>query len=229
LASARFALAAGLLVLAGAANAAGFDCAKARAEDERAICANPELSKLDDEMTAAYRKLWDATIRYETPAVQAAFRKNQQGWIGYRDRCGGTIGCLRETYKARIAWLAHPLQAYTGHYENPRYRLYITVDRDLKPVVRLFRGTTGEDLAIMEKTARFVPADKADGEDRLALSVQFTGGHGKWADSCRELQIDFGQQLKPSMAFNDGCGFFAKPPEIIALKQRSFTFSDPVR
>ena len=223
-------LAAALLAAAGAARGASFDCAKARGEDERAVCANPELSKLDEQMAAAHKKLWDKTLKYEAPPVQAAFRRNQQGWIAWRDRCGGTVGCLRDAYKDRIAWLAHPLQAYTGRYESAGYRLYITVDRDLKPIIRLFRGRTGEDLAIMEKSARFVPADKADGEDRIAVTVQFSAGYAaKWADSCRELQIDFGQQDKPAMGFNDGCSFFAKPPEIVALKQRNFAYTDPVR
>ena len=228
----RFALAAGLLALAGAAGAAGaagFDCAKARAEDERAICADPELSKLDDEMSAAYKKLWDRYIKLEPPAVQSAFRANQKEWIGQRARCGATANCLRDSYKTRIAWLAHPLQLYTGRYASKNLRLFITLDRDLAPVIRLFRGMTGEDLVLMEKSARFVSADKADGEDRIAVTVQFTSPHRQWADACRELQVDFGQQDKPAIGFNDGCRFFAKPPEIVTLKQRNFTYSEPVR
>jgi len=218
-----------LLALGTTAGAAGFDCAKARAEDERAICANAELSKLDDEMTAAYRKLWDTRLRYEAPAVQSALRANQKDWIGQRARCGSAASCLRDSYKARNAWLAHPLQTYTGRYENSRLRLYITLDRDLVPTVRLFLGATGENLVLMEKSARFVPADKADGEDRVAVTAEFTGAHRKWADTCRELQIDFGVQDKPSLAFNNGCAFIPRPPETISLRQRSFTFSEPAR
>ncbi len=217
------------LALASAAGAAGFDCAKARTEDDRAICADPELSRLDDEMTAAYRKLWDTRIRYEVAAVQSAFRANQKEWLGQRARCGATTNCLRDSYRARNAWLAHPLQAYTGRYENARLRLYLTLDRDLVPTLRLFLGATGEDLVLMEKSARFVPADKADGEDRVAASVQFAGAHRKLGDTCRELHLDFGIQDKPSLAFNDGCAFIPKPPDTIVLKQRSFNFSAPVR
>jgi hypothetical protein len=161
--------------------------------------------------------------------VQSAFRANQKEWIGQRARCGGTTACLRDAYRARNAWLAHPLQAYTGHYENARLRLYITLDRDLVPTVRLYRGATGEDLVLMERSARFVPADKADGEDRVAVTVQFSNPHRQWSDSCREMQVDFGIQDKPSVAFNDGCKFIAKPPETVALKRRAFNYSEPVR
>ena len=218
-----------LLCVCTIAGAASFDCAKARSEDERAICANPELSKLDDEMTAAYRKLWDTRMRYEAPAAQTAFRANQKEWIGQRARCGAIANCLRDSYRARTAWLAHPLQAYTGHYENARYRIYVTLDRDLAPAVRLFRGATGEDLVLTEKSARFVPADKADGEDRIAVTVLFSGPYRQWADSCREMHLDFGAQDKPSLAFNDGCKFVAKSPETVILKQRSFYYSEPAR
>ena len=37
--------------------AASFDCAKASTEIEHAICNNPELSRLDEEMAAAYRSI----------------------------------------------------------------------------------------------------------------------------------------------------------------------------
>ena len=227
-ASAASSLAA-LAVFAGAAQAAGFDCRKARAEDEVAICRDAELSKLDDEMTAAFKKLFDTRVRYEPMSVQVALRDNQKVWLRQRERCGATVDCLRERYRERTAWLSHPLQAYTGSYENERYRLFITMDRNLKPTVRLFRGLEGENLLLMENPARFVPAKEADGEDRVAVTVQFTATHRRWADACKELQIDFGHQDKPAMGFTGKCKLFARPPEVIPLKMRTFTYSDPVR
>jgi len=146
----------GALALACDAGAASFDCKKARSEEERAICANPELSKLDDEMGAAYRKLWDGAIKYEDAKAQAAFRANQKRWIEWRARCGATVACLRDAYRDRIAWLAHPLQRYTGRYENAEYCLYLTIDRDLVPTLRMFRGAKGEDL---ERIARQMGRD----------------------------------------------------------------------
>ena len=92
-----------------------------------------------------------------------------------------------------------------------------------------FRGTEGENLLLMENAARFVPAKEADGEDRVAVTVQFTATHRRWADSCKELQIDFGRDDEPAMGFNTGCKLFAKPPELIKLKMRSFAYSDPPR
>ena len=225
----RWLVAAALLASAATSGAAGFDCGKARTEDERAVCASTELSRLDDEMTAAYRKLWDSAIKYEEPKVQAAFRANQKDWIGLRSRCGDAANCLRDAYRDRIAWLAHPAQRYTGRYESGGYRLFITLDRELELIVRLFRGKTGEDLVLMEKTARFVPAAKAEGEDRIALTVTFTSPYAKWTSDCREMTVDFGAQLEPAIAFNEGCSLFAATPEVVTLKQRSFTYTAPVR
>lgn len=180
-------------------------------------------------MTAAYRKLWDSAIKYEEPKAQAAFRANQKDWIALRARCGNAVTCLRDTYRERVAWLAHPLQRYTGRYESRGYRLYITLDRELEMIIRLFRGTTGEDLVLMEKTARFIPAAKAEGEDRIALTANFLSPYAKWSASCREMMVDFGAQLEPTMVFNDGCKFFATTPEVVTLKQRTFTYTPPVR
>jgi uncharacterized protein len=44
----------GGLVLQGAAQAASFDCAKAQSKVEKIICADAELSKLDEDLATAY-------------------------------------------------------------------------------------------------------------------------------------------------------------------------------
>ena len=54
----RWSLLLPLLLLFSATNAeaASFDCAKARTAVEKMICADAELSKLDDEMAAVHRQ-----------------------------------------------------------------------------------------------------------------------------------------------------------------------------
>jgi len=62
----------------------GFDCSKAATPQEKAICASPELSKADAEMTAAY-KAWLAAA----PAgSQEAIRQSQRLWLRTR-----TVSC----------------------------------------------------------------------------------------------------------------------------------------
>ena len=64
---------------AGAAQAASFDCAKARTAPEKQICADKELSRLDDELALAYR---DALALTPT---RANLVQEQREWLQERD------------------------------------------------------------------------------------------------------------------------------------------------
>ena len=96
-----------LLLAAGAAHAASFDCSKAKTSLEKAVCSSPELSAADDQMAAAYKGLVAATTLEVRPAV----RDNQRSWnrktAAYCNspapEPGATLAtCLLAAYKVRI-------------------------------------------------------------------------------------------------------------------------------
>ena len=64
-----------LVALAGSTQAASFDCAKASTEIEHAICSDPELSRLDEEMALAYDQLLPTSRYYDF------IRDNQRAWL----------------------------------------------------------------------------------------------------------------------------------------------------
>jgi uncharacterized protein len=66
--------------LSTAVSAASFDCAKAEDEAERAICANAEISKLDEDLARAYTR-----ARAARGAKRDALARDQQNWIADRD------------------------------------------------------------------------------------------------------------------------------------------------
>src|SRR6476469_1792844 len=90
-----------LLAIAGAheAEAASFDCSKAATRTEKQICADPVLSRLDEQLDDAYRT---AQHRAESrPALRDAQRK----WLSTRrDTCEDSA-CLRKAYLDRIGAL----------------------------------------------------------------------------------------------------------------------------
>ncbi len=66
----------------GGAQAASFDCAMARTGSEKAICANPELGRLDEEISEAYR-----TLLGKVPApYQSKLQQSQRNWLKSRAR-----------------------------------------------------------------------------------------------------------------------------------------------
>jgi uncharacterized protein YecT (DUF1311 family) len=83
--------------------AASFDCEKATTVIEKMICANSELSDLDEIMGRAY-----STARY-AEATRNAVKLAQQRWIKEtRNQCTD-VTCLRNAYTTRLNQLAPPI------------------------------------------------------------------------------------------------------------------------
>jgi uncharacterized protein len=83
------------------ANAASFDCGRAHAADEHAVCASRALGELDVEMA----------VRFETLAGLVAMGMRgdmgdaQKAFLVSRRRCGSDTRCLTMLYHTRIAVL----------------------------------------------------------------------------------------------------------------------------
>lgn len=86
------------LVLSCTASAASFDCAKAQTRVEQMICDDPELSKLDEELAAAY------STALKTGSNGSTFQREQKQWLKERNGCTA-IDCVKSAYTARIASL----------------------------------------------------------------------------------------------------------------------------
>lgn len=85
----------GWLVLASSVHAASFDCAKAQTKVEKLICADAELSKLDESLSASY----SAALQDQSQAKTA--RREQKLWLKERNACEDK-DCLMEFYWVRI-------------------------------------------------------------------------------------------------------------------------------
>lgn len=88
----------GWLVLALPAQGASFDCAKAQSKVEKMICADAELSRLDEEIAKVYGE-----VLKKSPD-EVLLKKQQRGWLKARNRCKN-ISCLSDHYRGRLAVL----------------------------------------------------------------------------------------------------------------------------
>ncbi len=78
-----------------------FDCAKARAPSEVAICKSAGLAEMDLRMTKAYGEL-RGRVRGRK---RRSLRKSQKRWLRKRNACGDNLKCLESAYLERIAAL----------------------------------------------------------------------------------------------------------------------------
>lgn len=123
-----------VLLLASSASAASFDCAKAFTVQEKAICADAKLSKLDEDTAAAYRGL----LAQLTPAAVSEVRQDQREWLVWlRRTCpeqngsGRTIGiCLTNKYSARLYQLRNGFQRAGGTTFFPRLKVLTAPNKE---------------------------------------------------------------------------------------------------
>ena len=82
-----------------AAQAASFDCSKARIAVEKQVCASPTLSKLDEDLAAQYRS---ALVAAENPAE---IKVGQRAWLKRRNQCQDDA-CIEQSMRGQIQRLA---------------------------------------------------------------------------------------------------------------------------
>ncbi len=102
----------GLALAAPLASAASFDCAKAAAKVEKMVCANPELSRLDDYLNGSYQR---AIKRVgDMPTLRAW----QRAWLvaDALNACQ-TAACVKQAYGTRIKQLDDAVKSpWNGEY-----------------------------------------------------------------------------------------------------------------
>ncbi|MDQ7996275.1 MAG: lysozyme inhibitor LprI family protein [Luteibacter sp.] len=98
-----------MLLMPLLSHAAGFDCAKASSATEKAICASPEVSKLDGELGDAFKGVMAAH-----PEKADALKLDQRHWIASRDEAiaaqlrhtpGTSLPASAARYRDRIDFL----------------------------------------------------------------------------------------------------------------------------
>ncbi len=80
------------------ATAQSFDCSKARLAAEIAVCDSPQLSRLDEEMSALYFGL--------PYIVREEIKGSQRRWLRRRNACGYDALCIEDAYLRRIEVLS---------------------------------------------------------------------------------------------------------------------------
>ena len=95
----------------GVGHAASFDCVRAKAPDERAICADRALNDQDVRMATMFGFLRGV----HAMGAAGAMGDRQREWLAQRGHCRADRACLARAYRTRIA----ELQADYDHLPRP--------------------------------------------------------------------------------------------------------------
>lgn len=107
------------VVAVGEASAASFNCkaANARKCPEKTICAEKDLSSLDDQVDKLYTR-WRNALKTEDG--KEAARDEQTYWLGQRNKCGCDAVCLIDAYDGRAIELSRAVgESITSPRPNP--------------------------------------------------------------------------------------------------------------
>jgi uncharacterized protein YecT (DUF1311 family) len=204
------------------ARAASFDCAKARAGVEKAVCADPQLSEYDERIAAAYKRdldAWDGAIR-------AYVRNEQRHWLAEIRRiddndgeidavCAkGDLPCLRRQYRIRTDALESSGYRNSGVYQRSDGggNLLVTAIRNADIRLRLYDrrnskilASAGDETATASTGLPQLQRDtfRWDGPDTFLLEAADADGQAP-ADGCA-LTVHFSDKAATVLQ-QGGCG-----------------------
>jgi len=93
------------------ARATSFDCTRAHAPDEKAICASRALNDKDVRMSTLY----EIDGHLVGMGRRGAMHDDQIAWLKARKACGAARACLNAAYDRRIAALRSVLEEVYTH------------------------------------------------------------------------------------------------------------------
>jgi uncharacterized protein len=182
-----------LLVLAMPAHAASFDCAKAVAADEVAVCRDGTTSALDSEMGGLFYAFEKVPMLM---GANGARQDDAEAFLKTRAACGADITCLRRAYTARIAVLKENLAASMQQFSD--------LQNDVPPVTAAIPAGVETLIAGYAEQCKQLGGTLAAGADRpLTMSTDLDGdGVADYVLNPQNLQCSAGAT---AFCGNGGC------------------------
>ena len=113
---------------------ASFNCSKASSATEKAICADPDLSALDDMMALVWENykeklnstfpLRDGSVTADPLIIPEQAIKQQRSWLSETRACEGKYQCIYDSYRGRIQSISTSTFSAKGALGNSAIRRY---------------------------------------------------------------------------------------------------------
>jgi uncharacterized protein len=153
------------------ANAASFDCAKAKSQMEKAICADTALGELDEKLGAVY-----SSVRSNlSESAKNKVRAHQVLWLkGVTSSCSSEsknkdsskyVSCLTNLYKSRISFLEGYLKPIAGTYKYPALGAKSNISWDF------FDGNSPASALTNGLIDKIVKLNDIQAEDELTINI----------------------------------------------------------
>jgi uncharacterized protein len=186
----------GYLMLALPAQAASFDCGKAQSKIEKMICADAELSRLDEEIAKLYSEV------FKKSPDETMLKKRQREWLKARNLCGD-VPCLHRYYQGRIA----ELKEVNAFKNEESYTLLMSKDDEFcKHMMELFNqdlkkyGWRGDEHQEEHEEFKRIPWEPARFSSVINGRVEYTDVEGALFDFNNDGVQDFVVRWQSSLS-----------------------------
>jgi uncharacterized protein len=163
---------------------ASFDCAKASSNIEKMICANPELSTLDDNLSKVFKEALKSTNDKDQ------LKKEQFLWMKERDYCKENV-CVQKSYKNRIS----ELNIFAT--DEPKSKLNVD-DVDANIVSAYLKALCYHRSNAVTYQIRYISADEGFGTETCSfangkkINIDYSGDEPYWRGECGATpEVDF--------------------------------------
>jgi len=176
---ALIAVAAALACMSAQSQAASFDCAKAAAKIEKAICSDKELSILDDRMAEAYKKrltAWQGEITEYVRNDQREFikmlRTAHEGEVEDQIECAKAyVACVKNLMRERVATLESQAYPMTGVFQRKGAKLLLSVRDDTFDVLLFDKASNTIRSTLKYERPGQAPAIRKDASGYVASDM----------------------------------------------------------
>ncbi|WP_181403894.1 lysozyme inhibitor LprI family protein [Aliarcobacter cryaerophilus] len=174
--------------------AASFDCKKASTFIENTICNDTELSKLDDELAKAYKKVWNSM------SDKTELKKEQFDWLkNSRDKCM-SLECLKTSYTNRVLYLTN--------YDSKGSQVNTTVD--FSDILGVYSKGEASITVNQDLSFEYTSVNESTGNLCSIENEKFIVENGSlvWNSEEFDCKIQVSKSNKDSINFNssgDGC------------------------
>jgi len=175
----------------GTAHAASFDCKKAKAPIEKAICADKDISALDEQLASKYKALLGTLDE----AGKGVVKKEQKYWLSnvrglsmaeggprWTDTQQGDVVSLKTRYQKRLQDLDMKKKMVEGGYQMLS-GMYVMPTECIAPIQNDEPAAAMDELKLEFKT------------DKLAVSIRSIGG------SCNICALEGFAEKQPDGAY----------------------------
>lgn len=193
--------------------AASFDCSKASSKIEKAICADPDLSKLDEDLAASYKEM------LKLHPVPEYIKARQRDWLSSNKYCDAKklTECLKNNYKEQIAKLQ--FNKNTQIFTNSKKFSYSGGDMvvEINPEtgkVSVWGGFAQHNLFSQEQGKPVLTGCEFEGVLKGKTMTSAVGDGGEINFKIKNNVLEFDDKASQNM-----CSGFARiPPDIQRVK-----------